>query len=231
MSQLAKAPLRTAKRLQKVKEMKKVMTAIKWHERARKERQELMSDHRKARQVANSLSQWKKENVTDVKRRVLREAREDWKLGPLRPNRAVGDEVSTYGTLDQDAIRRPLIPARIVKERNEKREKRGEEPEYPMVVDDKKYFHIVVDDRVTVIRGREKGKIGIVGEVLEGSHEVIIKDLNKVRGLQILLHQVLTPSSTTPTAESGMNTTNRNAKPRSASLLQTSVLSSPTGKL
>jgi large subunit ribosomal protein L24 len=58
--------------------------------------------------------------------------------------------------------------------------KKGLEPEYPLVVEDKKYFHIKPDDRVVVVNGPEKGKIGVVQDVVERTHEVIVKGINMV---------------------------------------------------
>ncbi|KAF2692102.1 hypothetical protein K458DRAFT_286846 [Lentithecium fluviatile CBS 122367] len=179
MSQLAKAPLRSARSLKKAKEIQKVEAAIKWHERARKKRQELAADRYESKQVVLSLMRYNKGQVRDVKRKALKEAREDWKLGPLRPNRAVGHEAGKYGVLEAEGMRRPAIPVRVQQHRNEVREKKGQELEYPLVVDEKKYFHIVKDDRVVVIKGKEKGKIGIVSQVIDSSHEVLIKDMNK----------------------------------------------------
>lgn len=185
MSQLSKAPLRSAKHLKKVKEMKHVETAIKWHERARKKRQATMADAWESKQTVLRGLRWEKGNIQDVKRRALKEAREDWKLGPLRPNRAVGQEAQTYGAMSQEGMRRPPVPVRVQKNRNEVLEKQGKELKYPIVVDDKKYFHIVAGDRVVVIKGREQGKIGTVYDILPESHEVIVKDINKVRLLTL----------------------------------------------
>lgn len=180
MSQLAAAPLRTAKQLQKLKEIKKVKAAIRWHERARKKRQAIAKDRHESKSTAISLQAWTKENAHDIEKRALRNAREDWFLGPLRPNRAIGSGAGRYGAMEAEELRRPAIPVRVQKNRNEVREKKGLQLEYPFVVDDKKYFHIVQDDRVVLMKGREKGKIGVVDSISEESHEAIVKDLNKV---------------------------------------------------
>jgi large subunit ribosomal protein L24 len=101
-------------------------------------------------------------------------------LGPLRPNRAVGADKDKYGTLTGQQAQKPEIPIHTQKNRNEARSKRGLELEYPLVVDDKKYFHITKDDRVVVIRGREKGKIGTVQAIIGRTHELIITGVNFV---------------------------------------------------
>ena len=48
-------------------------------------------------------------------------------------------------------------------------------------MDDKKYFPIAKDDRVLVVEGRAKNKIGIVMEVLDRTHQVRLKGINMVR--------------------------------------------------
>jgi large subunit ribosomal protein L24 len=186
MSQLTQAPLHSAKHLKKLKEIKQVETAIKWHERARKKRQALAEDRWQAKQVAVQRIKWEKRNVIRVRRAVIRRAHEDYIMGPLRPNRAFGQHGEKYGVMTSDMLRRPSIPVKVHKQRNEIREKKGWEIEYPLVVDDQKYFPIVEGDRVVVMKGREKGKIGIVSDVVEFSHEVIIKDVNKVCGIDVI---------------------------------------------
>jgi large subunit ribosomal protein L24 len=179
MSQLsAAAPLRSTKQLLKQKEIRQVKSAIRWHERKRTQRQIAGSFKREVKSTVIERQQWHHEHVVRARRTALKVAREDWKLGPLRPNRAVGDD--KYGALDNEGLRRPQIPVKVWKHFNEVREKKGLEPSYPLVVDDKKYFHIVKDDRVVVLRGREAGKIGVVQDLNKSSHEVFIKGINMV---------------------------------------------------
>lgn len=180
MSQLATAPLRTARQLKKFKEIKKVKAAIRWHERARKRRQLVSEERYESKRTAMNVQQWENDNVLRAKKQALRDAREDWLLGPLRPNRAVGTEAARYGVFKSDQMRRPDIPVRVQKTRNEVKERKGLQVEYPLVVDDKKYFPITEDDRVVIMKGREKDKIGTVAYILESSHEVVIKGLNMV---------------------------------------------------
>lgn len=175
---MSKAPLRSAKHLKKVKEIKKVMAAIRWHEKARKRQQQKRADVHDSVVTFKAIRQH--EDKSHLKRRALRHAREDWRLGPLRPNRAVGEDTSKYGAIPINEVRGPTIQEKVQQYVNEVRERRGKEPIYPLVVDDKKYFPIVEGDRVVVIRGRDKGRIGTVGRVLAASHEIVVKDLNKV---------------------------------------------------
>lgn len=224
MGQLANAPLRTARQLQKLKEIRKVKAAIRWHERERRRRQKVKHEAWESKQTVLNLLKFEKENVANVRKRALFHARQDWRLGPLRPNRAVGYGADKYGALTPEGIRRPNIPVRVQKNRNEVRERKGLEPEYPIVARafdsdvDRKFFPIVPDDRVVVIRGREKDKIGVVADVFEDTHEVVIRDLNKVCKLFLLctlVQRLSLPSrpTVTPAYTAASTKTNPNTKP------------------
>ncbi|KAF1940888.1 KOW motif domain-containing protein [Clathrospora elynae] len=179
MSQLAVRPGRNAARqAKKLKEMRHVKNAIVWHERERKKRQELQQERWDSKQAVIQRIKWQNEHIRDVRKNALANAREDWKLGPLRPNRAIGDGADKYGALTANQMQKPEIPVRTQKNRNEHRERKGLEPEYPLVVDDKKYFPIVENDRVVVLKGRDAGKIGVVQDIIERTHEVIVKGIN-----------------------------------------------------
>jgi large subunit ribosomal protein L24 len=182
MSPLAVRPGRNAARqAKKLKEIRHVKGAIRWAERARKQRKEISADRFEAKQVVVGRVKWEADNVHRVRREALRNAAEDWKMGPLRPNRAIGAGKDKYGALNVQQVQKPQIPTKFVKQRNELREKRGQELQYPLVVDDEKYFPIVTGDRVTIIKGRDAGRIGKVREVLPRTHEVVVEGLNKVR--------------------------------------------------
>lgn len=181
MSQLVVRPGRNAARqAKKLKEIRKVKGAIQWHERERKKRQEIKQERWESKQAVIQRIKWENEHVKDVRKLALENAKEDWQLGPLRPNRAIGQGADKYGAMTTMRMQKPEIPTRSVKNRNDFRERKGLQPEYPLVVDDKKYFPIVKDDRVVVLKGKDKGKIGVVQELIGRTHEVIIKDINMV---------------------------------------------------
>jgi len=181
MSQLVARPGRNAARqAKKLKEIRKVQGAIVWHERERKKRQKFNQERWETKQAYLQRQKWELENVRDVKHQALANVREDWQLGQLRPNRAVGEGAEKYGALTSQQAQKPDIPVHTQRSKNEAREKSGLEPEYPLIVDDKKYFHIERDDRVVVVNGREKGKIGVVQSIIERTHEVIVKGVNMV---------------------------------------------------
>lgn len=183
MTQLTAAarPAKTARQLAKIRDIRKVKGAIRWHERARAKHNRLVKERFDDKAVFNEIRKWRQDNVVAPIREAKRNLREDYELGPLRPNRAVGPEAEKYGALGIEQLRRPPIAVETWKRTNEAREAKGLEPKYPLVVDDKKYFPIAVDDRVMVMKGREQGKIGVVQEVLAESHDVLIEGINKVK--------------------------------------------------
>jgi large subunit ribosomal protein L24 len=148
---------------------------------------------------------WENEHVKGVRKRALANAKEDWKLGPLRPNRAVGPDAEKYGALTGAQVQKPEIPIKTQKNRNVVREKKGLELEYPLVVDDKKYFPIVKDDRVMILKGKDAGKIGVVREIVDRTHDVIVKDMNMVfTALLCHIFRLLMFASNITTAASSM---------------------------
>lgn len=180
MTQLVIRPGRNAAReVKRIKEVKKVRLAIQWHEKERKKRQEIAQERWDAKQAVLQRIKWENEHVKGVRKKALRDAEEDWKLGPLRPNRAIGDNAAKYGALTAQQVQKPSIPIKTQENRNKVREKKGLPLEYPLVVDENLYFPIVAEDRVLLLTGSDKGRIGVVKEVLPRTHEIIVEGLNK----------------------------------------------------
>jgi large subunit ribosomal protein L24 len=84
--------------------------------------------------------------------------REDWLLGPLAPQRDVGDQKGLYGTMTPMAVRQPKVPER-------------QRPES---------LNFAVGDRVVVVRGRPKGMISEIKTINEESMTVILEGINTV---------------------------------------------------
>lgn len=178
MSQAVVLPARNAVReAKRIKDVRKVKGAILWHERERAKKQKMMHERWETRQAKLQMQRFELDRAKDRKK-ALRHAKEDWQLGPLRPNRSIGDAKEKYGALRGEEIQKPETPLHALKAKNERRVKLGLEPEYPLIVDDKKYFHLAKDDRVVVIRGREMGKIGTIRTVIDRTHEVMVEGLN-----------------------------------------------------
>jgi len=94
----------------------------------------------------------------DVVKAERKYRREDWILGPLAPNRLAGKNAGGYGQMDYQAINLPPVLE----------SKRAQ------------YFNFAVNDRVVVMTGREKGKIGKVKEVNEEQQCVMLEDISIV---------------------------------------------------
>jgi len=204
MNQLVARPGRNAARqAKKLKEIRKVKYAIQWHERERKKRQELKQAQWESKQAVLQRILWENEHIKGARKKALATAKEDWKLGPLRPNRAIGPNADKYGALTPAQIQKPEIPLKTQQNRNEVREKKGLPLEYPLVVDKQKYFPIVKGDRVVILKGKDAGKIGVVKDTLSRTHEVIVQGLNMVcSAFDVYGKPGLTPhsNSTTPTS-------------------------------
>ncbi|EGD91357.1 hypothetical protein H112_01161 [Trichophyton rubrum D6] len=82
--------------------------------------------------------------------------REDWLKGPLAPRRNFGDRDVLYGTVTTNRLRMPKVPeAKRVK-----------------------YVTFAPGDRVCMVRGRDKGKIGKILQVDEESQSVTVEGVN-----------------------------------------------------
>ena len=115
---------------------------------------QVSEDQRKTRQGV--LMSARSERSVIKAERINR--REDWMLGPLAPNRTAGKDGGSYGMLNFQQLRPPpVVPA--------KREE---------------YLNFAENDRVVVVRGRERGKIGKVNTVDEESQTVTLYDVNMV---------------------------------------------------
>ena len=84
--------------------------------------------------------------------------REDWMLGPLAPNRAAGKDGGGYGMLPFHSTKLPFVAP-------------GDREEY---------FNFAPDDRLVVVKGRERGKIGKVSEIDEERQSVTLTNVNTV---------------------------------------------------
>lgn len=95
-------------------------------------------------------------NKSKVTARVYR--REDYLLGPLAPRRDVGEWREKWGTIDSSLINLPDA--------------------HP----DKKATLVPFGegDRVVILKGREKGKIGKVRDIDQDAHAVRIENMNLV---------------------------------------------------
>ncbi|KAF2266649.1 hypothetical protein CC78DRAFT_577962 [Lojkania enalia] len=140
------------------KGIQKVKAAIRYAELENARKAPLLKQRRDNKDYIVSSLRWETQNIrADIKQARLNWI-EDWKLGPLRPNRAVGPDAQLHGVLSPSQARSPEIPDHVLK---------------------KRVWPFAEGDRVVIIRGREENTIGTIREVLEENNSAIIKDTNK----------------------------------------------------
>ncbi|PVH91559.1 hypothetical protein DM02DRAFT_620457 [Periconia macrospinosa] len=167
MPPISSAPVRaapSAKAIAKKKAIQKMQATLRWHERDRKQRKQRKTEQYEYKRYRLELVKQQHNKVRNIARNALRDVREDWKLGPLRPNRVSGLQEGMYGVVTERSLSLTALPKHLSQRINEDREKQGLPPQH-LVVNDKIYLPYVVGDRVVVIAGREKGKIGAIQAV------------------------------------------------------------------
>lgn len=156
MQRLSRLP---PKVVRQKKGIRKVMAAIRFAEQEKARRAPIM----KRRWEERSYMEQHEAFINKHLRRNIKTARknykDDWNMGPLRPNRAYGDSADLHGVMRREDMSSPEIPEHML---------------------EGKTWPIVKDDRVVIIRGRNKGRIGEVSEVMKHRNLVLLKDVNKV---------------------------------------------------
>jgi large subunit ribosomal protein L24 len=84
--------------------------------------------------------------------------KEDWLQGPLAPQRDTGVEAKSFGAVTPET----LYPPKVRPDRR------------------RKFINFTTNDRVCIIKGRDKGKISEVRSVNAETETVMVKDLNLV---------------------------------------------------
>ncbi|CAG8949506.1 hypothetical protein HYFRA_00007736 [Hymenoscyphus fraxineus] len=141
-------------------------------------RRTLMAERQAARRLAKrkeeNVKTWLKNNneqVAQMKRaqsmlkkqaRVWR--REDYELGPLAPKRDVGDVKNTYGSIPAELSQGPSL---YKPDRDEK-----------LALWGGKYLNITTGDRVVLLQGPDKGKVGKISSIDKERAEVVVEGLN-----------------------------------------------------
>ncbi|CAG8976502.1 hypothetical protein HYALB_00005999 [Hymenoscyphus albidus] len=141
-------------------------------------RRTLMAERQAARRLAkrkeDNVKTWLKNNneqTAQLKRaqsmlkkqaRVWR--REDYELGPLAPKRDVGDLKNTYGSIPSELSQGPSL---YKPDRDEKLAPWGG-----------RYLNITTGDRVVLLQGPDKGKVGKISSIDKERAEVVVDGLN-----------------------------------------------------
>lgn len=117
------------------------------------------------KQATHFLNSIRKENIAfqnmvAADRKASRaEEKEDHRLGPLAPRRAVGkDELERYGAFDQNRIIPPAVPEQFRI----------------------KYWNIREKERVVILTGPDRHKIGAVKSIDKKNNTLIVEGMNMV---------------------------------------------------
>ncbi|KAL1996965.1 hypothetical protein VTN49DRAFT_7830 [Thermomyces lanuginosus] len=113
--------------------------------------------HEELRDMLRSQFQLNRLKI-DAEREEKKNRWEDWMRGPLAPKRDAGAQASHYGAITPMAVQPPKIPKHLRRQ----------------------YINIAPGDRVCLMKGKDKGKIGEVVSVDEETEHVTVKDLNMV---------------------------------------------------
>lgn len=122
--------------------------------------------HREWAKTNREQNNYNRKDEISLLKQVRKDRREDWELGPLAPKRDVGDKKDTYGTVSSQRLRGPILE-----------KKDAEEAMKPF---GGRYLNIVKGDRVVLLEGRDKGKIGKIITVNPKSVECTVEGLNMV---------------------------------------------------
>jgi hypothetical protein len=119
---------------------------------------------------ANNLEQarFHRRDEIDQIKKMRKAQREDWELGPLRPKRDVGDQKESWGTLNSLRAQGPVLTQTTAWEKQiEFAGRMGREL-------------IQVGDRVAILEGRDRGKIGQISHMDFDRAECKVEGLNMV---------------------------------------------------
>lgn len=144
-------------------------------------RRTILAEKQAARRLAKkkdaATRDWAKSNrmqtnysrreVTTQIKEAKKTRREDWELGPLAPRRDVGDSKETYATIGSHRSKGPMLHHKDIEEKLK-----------PV---GGRYMNIVAGDRVVLLEGRDKGKIGKIMSTDAKRAECTVQGLNLVR--------------------------------------------------
>jgi large subunit ribosomal protein L24 len=172
--------MNAAKHARKLKHIRRVKNAIRYEEN-RRERLKPIKEQRQATKdyILQRLHLQKIQNQKI--KAALQNADEDWKLGPLRPNRAVGYDPAAYGAANRNTYDGHITHASFPDHwygADPKVQKRMKERIPTNVLLNQ--WPIVAGDRVVVVRGLYANKVGKVLDVDKEDNTVTVEGIDEV---------------------------------------------------
>ena len=165
----------SARALRKAQEIRHVRRAIRFYEHKKKKTAQ-ENDLRRENKLYRQSVLSSKHTAQERAKTALKNAKVDWELGDLRPNRAIGSKHDKYGLFGDRETYFPDAPEHWV-------EPKKNQKILPKALPDTirwNFAPIQQDDRVLIMKGQDKGKVGVVSHVSPKKNALAIKDLNRV---------------------------------------------------
>ena len=170
-------PVNPARQARQLKQIKRVQDAIRYRDSTLERLAPIKEKKTETKRYFLQQNKLRAQITQNNIRTARNNAREDWDLGPLRPNRAIGDEVETRGIYQREGMRDVPIPKHWADSGEEVQKKvKARLPENVI----RNQWPIVKGDRVVIIRGLHKNKIGEVSGLHKEYNMVTVEGLNKV---------------------------------------------------
>ncbi|KAI1147235.1 KOW domain-containing protein [Nemania diffusa] len=149
--------------------MQKILRRVATVERVASKRAKIKIDKskRRERKSGDENSRQNLQAVRDDIERAKQAVRDDWAMGALSPRLDVGPWHGAHGAISEH---RAAKPGRFPPEKLDARCKWA---------GGAKYLNLVEGDRVVLLDGPEKGRIGEIMHIQRDSAEITVKDLNK----------------------------------------------------
>ncbi|KAI0855497.1 hypothetical protein F4860DRAFT_33430 [Xylaria cubensis] len=167
--------------------MQKIARRVATAERVAVKRQKAKTNRFVRHEKNEALQQGKQhmQGAADEVESAKQAIRNDWAMGALSPRQDVGQFHEAHGSITQ--VRFPGGTGLSLAKRNARCQWAG----------GAHYLSLAVGDRVVLLDGPDKGRIGKIGEIDHDSANVTVKDLNKAN---VVVNHFLRESNNSPPA-------------------------------
>lgn len=138
---------------------------------ARRQAAKKLTERRDAEKGQRAQRAHSRKEETDQILQARYARREDYELGPLAPRRDVGDLKDTYGTIGSHRVQGPELQKAELEKR--------------LASVGGQHLNIAEGDRVVILEGRDRGKIGKIKSIDKKRAECMVEGMNMVRYLHL----------------------------------------------